>query len=87
MSKDFIEKNKEVVLEEIGLSLNAMSSILASNIEGESTDGKTLVGLGYHIGNVISLFNEYGFLESGVFNKEDEDEKAIGFIKATKKDK
>jgi len=77
-SKGFIDKNKEIVLEEISSSLSAMNSVIGAFIEDEIAIEKSITALSYHVGNITSLFNEFNYLYTETF-PEKEHERPIGF--------
>lgn len=88
MSEEFINKNKEAILEEISQSLTSLNSyineILTSDINPE-TDGlymRTMtMAISHQLGYLTAIFNQYFVLEAGYIPKQ----KPIGFGILTQK--
>lgn len=89
MSEDFIEKNKDAILQEMSQSLSSLNSymndVLNSEIQPE-TDGlymRTIsMAMSHQIGYLTALFNQYYVLNSGEIPKQ----KPIGFGALTDKE-
>lgn len=90
--KNFIAANKELLIQEIGITINNINEIMGAVIHqkaGEEAPINFLVALGLQVGAVTVLYNEFCLLESGKVPgteeeedeepKEEEPKRVIGF--------
>jgi hypothetical protein len=89
---EFIEENKNALLEEMAGSLNDINDILGNVVQSPidpENDGSVMrtymIALAHHIGSLTVLFNEYYVLKTGVLSKE-KSQVGFGRLLADKKD-
>lgn len=90
-SDDFINQNKQALLQEIGKNLNSISDIVFSivgqpadeNAQIDSTLARNaLIGIAHHLGFITAVFNQYWIFETG---KIPEEKHPMGFSTMTEK--
>ena len=89
MSEEFIQQNREAIVEEMGQSIQTMSGylneVLTSEIspEVDSTFMRTImIAMGHQLGYLTALYNQYYVITKGEIPKQ----KPIGFGALTDKD-
>lgn len=90
MSEEFLNQNKEAIIEEMGQSIQTMSGylneILTSDAppEADSTFLRTImIAMGHQLGYLTALYNQYYVITNGEVPKS----KPIGFGALTEKEK
>lgn len=81
-NNDFIEQNKEVLLQEMADKINSLAEILGSVLENPiepESDGSVMrtywIAAGTQIGSLTTLFNQYYVLLKGAIPEE----RRVGF--------